>query len=108
MNNSTNLKNLKYGILAGLLEGVYIFIVSIFMFTIQDFFSSNEMPGLTFAAFLFLFVFSAGISGIILFGYPFYLVTNKKYREAVVAALVSLSTILVLFGLVIIIITAVR
>ena len=88
-------KILKWGIFAGLVEFVYIFLV----ITVMDFISryiikppdTEEiiLPML----FLCIFVFSATVSGIIVLGYPIYLITQKKFKEAVSTILITLATL---------------
>lgn len=88
---------LRAGVLAGLGEGVYIALVSLFMMTAGNrWFSNGETPTLTFAMFLLLFVFSAGLSGLIVFGYPVYLVSQRKFREAILTVAMTLITLVLL------------
>lgn len=91
-------KMIPYGIYAGLLEGVYIALVGLFMINANKLFGSNQgdTPA-SFIIFLLLFVFSAGLSGLIVFSYPVFLVTQRKFREAVLTVLVTLVTLLFLF-----------
>jgi len=87
---------LKWGIGAGLLQIVYIALVSFFIMA-TDGFASNVPSSLGFSLFLTLFVLSAAISASIVFGYPAYLVYKNKIKEAVATALVTMATLLVIF-----------
>ncbi|MBU0707651.1 hypothetical protein KKG41_04735 [Patescibacteria group bacterium] len=87
---------LKYGALAGILEGVYVILVGLFMINVESIFSSDKAPALSIFSFLLLFVFSAGISGLIVFGYPMKLLKNGSLRDAVLCLVVTLSTLLIL------------
>ncbi len=88
------------GILAGLLEGVYIFLVGLFMFSTEGLYDSSEVPVMNVVVMLTLFVFSAGVSGLIVFGYPVLLVTKQRYAEAVKTVVATLATLLTLFVIV--------
>ncbi|MDD5567544.1 MAG: hypothetical protein PHH01_05105 [Patescibacteria group bacterium] len=87
----------KLGILAGVTQGLYILLVGLFIMSANNLFDSDGTPILSFAVMITLFVFSAGLSGLIVFGYPVYLVTQKKFREAVIMSAVTLTTLLILF-----------
>lgn len=90
-------QGIKYGIYAGLVEGIYIALISFFIIhTGQIYGSSNEPTG-SFVLFLLLFVFSAVLSGLIVLSYPVYLVIQRKFGEAVKALVVTLLTLLFLF-----------
>ncbi|MDD5342047.1 MAG: hypothetical protein PHI73_01810 [Patescibacteria group bacterium] len=89
----------KLGILAGVTQGLYILLVGLFIMSANNLFDSDGTPILSFAVMITLFVFSAGLSGLIVFGYPVYLVTKKQFREAVLMSVITLATILVIFCL---------
>lgn len=93
-------RNINYGILSGLLESIYVILVGLFMFTTDRMFSSDETPVINFVGFLLLFVFSAGISGIIVFGYPIYLFTKQQYSSAIQTVIATFVTLLVLLAVV--------
>lgn len=92
-------KTVPYGIYAGLLEGVYIALVSFFMMHADQWLGSVQEPPAPFIIMLLLFVFSAGLSGLIVFSYPVFLITQKKFRDAVLTVLITLITLLFLFVL---------
>ncbi|MDP3964212.1 MAG: hypothetical protein Q8Q20_00950 [bacterium] len=95
------ISTVKIGVAAGLLEGVFISVVAVFMRYIEQWFkSADSSAALSSLAFLFLFVFSAGISALVVFGYPMFLVLKNKFHEAVLASLTSLGTLLGLFFIV--------
>lgn len=77
-----NKENLKLGFLLALGESVYVLIVALIMFNAQKFFDSTpEIFGM--AAFLLLFVVSAGVSGALILGKPVLLYMEGKKSEAV-------------------------
>ncbi|NQU77601.1 hypothetical protein HQ544_02795 [Candidatus Falkowbacteria bacterium] len=107
--NPTNSHLIKSGILAGVLEAIYITVLialgttasSIF----RDQFVDNQI--LNPILFLLIFVFSAAISTLIVLGYPAYLLhVEKKAREAMKTLMITLITLLVLglivFGLMVV------
>jgi len=77
----------KWGALGGAAEVIYIFLFALIMTRIGPFMNVPTFLALT--LFLLLFVFSAGISGFFVLGYPTYLALQKKYKEAAIALLIS-------------------
>ncbi|MEI6288779.1 MAG: hypothetical protein WCP18_04405 [bacterium] len=87
-----------HGIIAGLLESVYVLLVGVMFLLVQSFSSGPAQPGglvvvLFFASFLTLLVLSVAISGVLVFGLPAYYFLQKKYREGVVAVLATIATV---------------
>ena len=88
-------KSLKFGILGGILEVIYIVLVALFMQGAENWFSGSGI--FTGVLVLTLFVFSAAISGLLVLGYPAYLALQKNYKEAILTVLISLMVIFILF-----------
>ncbi|MFH1366514.1 MAG: hypothetical protein ABIH38_00810 [Patescibacteria group bacterium] len=88
-------KNLKFGLLAGALEVIYIVLVALFMQGAENWFSGSGVQPVIMV--LMLFVLSAAVSGLLVLGYPAYLALQKKYKEAICTLLVSLAVIFILF-----------
>ncbi|HLD28633.1 MAG TPA: hypothetical protein VJB67_03380 [Patescibacteria group bacterium] len=92
---------IKKGILAGILEVIFISLVAGFFMIADSFFpadSGNII--LNIMAVLSLLVIGVGVSGILVLGLPLYYFTQKKYQEGIVALGVTLGTILVIFILI--------
>ncbi|MFA5070596.1 MAG: hypothetical protein WC528_04925 [Patescibacteria group bacterium] len=90
-----NSKSLKFGILGGVLEVVYIVLVVFFMQGMEKWFSGSG--AFTGVLVLTLLVFSAAVSGLLVLGYPVYLALQKNYKEAIFTLLISLAVIFILF-----------
>ena len=84
---------MKFGFLGGIAQAVYCFGVVLFMQTIEKsmMLKANGMVGLL--LFLLVFVFSAGVSAILIFGWPAYMVFQKRFSEALMTAVTSLITL---------------
>lgn len=92
---------LKWGILGGAAESLYIFLVALFFDILENFFiQAPSGPINFFTFFLLFFVVSAVISVIIIFGRPGYLFFNKKLKEGMLTLVTTLITLLVIFLLV--------
>jgi hypothetical protein len=95
-------KILKFGVLSGLGEFAYIFLV----ITVMDYFSRkmgqvpDEKGVLAPLFFLTTFVFSVAISGLIVFGYPVYLLTQKKIKGAALTIFTTLAAFLIILLLI--------
>ncbi|MBU1036690.1 hypothetical protein KKF32_01475 [Patescibacteria group bacterium] len=85
---------LKYSIGGAILEIIYCVLVALFMLSMENI---ADKPGgiLTIVAMLLLLVFSAALSGFLIFGYPLYLVTQKEYRLAIISLVISLVTLMI-------------
>lgn len=89
---------LKWGILGGAAETLYIFLVALFFDVLEDlhlFLPTGQVVFFTF--FLLFFVLSAVISAFLIFGRPAYLMINNQKREALLTLITTLITMLVLF-----------
>ena len=89
----------KYGLGGGVLEIVYVTLIAWFMQNVEKFISGPD-SAVNIIFVLLLLVFSVTVSGLLIFGYPVYLVIQKNYKQAVDTVLVSLLT-LVIGGLII-------
>jgi len=89
-----NNKSIKFGLLGGALEGIYISLVGLFFVCAQDWFSGPSVFPMILM--LMIFVFSAAVSGLLVLGYPLYLALQKKYKEAISTVLISLALIFIL------------
>lgn len=90
-----------YGIGGGVLEAVYCFFIAV-LIQLLDSVMSGPAGVFNFLLVLLMLVFSAAISGLLIFGYPVLLVMKKKYLEAIFTVLLSVST-LIIIGLLIVI-----
>lgn len=92
----------KFGVLTGFLEIVYIALVAGFVIMSELFLPDGPKPVIIgIMTFLTLFVFSAGISGVLVFGLPFYLALQNKYREALITLLFTGLALIVVLVLII-------
>ncbi|PIY97122.1 MAG: hypothetical protein COY66_01175 [Candidatus Kerfeldbacteria bacterium CG_4_10_14_0_8_um_filter_42_10] len=84
----------KAGVLAGLLESLYVLVVATIMMRMEE-----VMPNIDgifgIVMFLTLLVFSVGVSGIFVFGLPIHLFLEKRVKDAV---RVMTTTFLTLMG----------
>jgi len=89
---------LKNGILAGLAQVLYTSAIVFIMSNMGNFFQTHNeaLEYLAPLLMLLLFVFSAGISGLIILGYPTFLFFQKKHLEAGYTLLISLATIFII------------
>ncbi len=103
-----NLKAIKFGLLGGLAEALYIGLVVTLIWTMDQSKPELVFPMAGFLLILFLFVVSAGVSGLFVFGYPLYLFLNKNFTQGLAAAisailalmLVGISCFVVIFFLI--------
>ena len=89
-----NNKSLKFGLLGGALQVIYIVLVGLFLQLAEQWFSGPDIYPII--PMLMIFVFSAAVSGLLVLGYPLYLALQKKYKEAILTVLISLAVIFVL------------
>jgi len=83
---------------AGTLEFIYIMLIAWLFFGAQNtFFGSDAPEGFYFALMLIILVISAAISGVLVLGYPAYLIYIKKIREGIFTLVVTLITLMVYF-----------
>ena len=84
---------MKFGFLGGIAEAVYVFLVVSLMQILDSSVSKPENPIVVGMLVLLLLVFSAAVSGILVFGYPAYLALQKKYAEALATVIVTLAVL---------------
>lgn len=91
----------EMGVLTGVVEGIYVTLVAWFMSSAESIFKGHTPDPIFGAmAILSLLVFSAAISGTLVFGYPAYFFLQKKYRESFTVFISTLITILIIFVLI--------
>lgn len=94
----THERLVHHAIANGLLEVLYIGFVVLVMSLTQNAFTAGGFSGLLgVATFLMFFVLSAGVSAVLIFGYPARYLAEKKYEEAVIFSLIALGTVLLVF-----------
>jgi len=94
----------RWGILAGVLECIYVFLAVLILTVIN---SKTQQVENIFAGGLFMLlflVFSVAVSAILVFGRPVQLVLKKKPADALPTFFVTLVTIFIIFVIVSIII----
>jgi hypothetical protein len=84
-------KIFKFGIGAAVLEIIYCAAVAWLLLQLQ---LIVVKAGISLSVtMLLVLVFSAALSGFLIFGYPVYLVTQKQFRSAILTLLISLATL---------------
>jgi len=92
-------KSIKIGLLTGLLEVIYITLIALFLWGGSSWFNSSDNVLISIIM-LLIFVISAAVSGLLVFGYPIYLFTKtKNYVEAVKTSALSILVIVISLGL---------
>lgn len=90
----------KWGIIAGLFEGLYIGLAAVF-FSQQPRFASLSGWDVSFSFFLTLFVAASAIATtIIVFAHPIFSLLRKQYRDAIATLAVTLVTLVAVYGFV--------
>ena len=89
---------MKFGFLGGIAEALYCSLVASLIMFLDKTMSQPPTPILGLVFMLLLLVFSVGVSGLLIFGYPTYLAFQKRFAEGLMAAITSLIT-LVIIGL---------
>lgn len=87
------------GILSGILQVIYIFILITIGNQVAEYLRSQNIiaPILGSILLLTVFVFSAAVSALLVLGYPAYLLlVEKKTKEAILTLLTTLATLLLL------------
>lgn len=97
---------MRYGFLGGIGQALYCFMVVLFINTLDSAMPHGMNPIFGLLMFLLLFVFSAGISSIIVFGYPTFLAFQKRYVEALLTAVTTLVTLMIVFMLVVVLVSS--
>ena len=86
----------KVGILAGLLESLYVIVIAVIMMRLGSMMQYVE-GALGIVLMLMLLVFSAGVSGIFTFGLPIYLFLQKRVKDAIRVMVTTFLTLLGVF-----------
>lgn len=102
----TKKDTLKYGIGAGVAQLAYIVLVVLIMLAMDNFLQGSSAYGgpLAMLLVLILLVFSAAVSGMIVFCYPAYLFLQKEYKAAVCTLVKTLATLLIGFLIILLVI----
>lgn len=91
-----------YGIGGGVLEAIYCFFIAILIILLGRV-MTGHFGVFNFLLMLLIFVFSAAVSSLLIFGYPIYLAIKKQYQEAIFTILLSIAT-LIIIGLLIVLV----
>lgn len=87
---------MKFGFLGGMAEAVYILFVVLFLNVLGSSAPSIKPQIIGAVLLLLVFVFSAGVSAILIFGYPLYMAVQKRYTESLMTAVTSLLTLMII------------
>jgi len=92
-------KSIKIGLLTGLLEVIYITLIALFLWGGSSWFNSSDNVLISIIM-LLIFVISAAVSGLLVFGYPIYLFLKRNnFKEAVQTSVLSISVIVISLGI---------
>ncbi len=91
---------INWGLGGALAEIAYVLMIALLIQGLNNV-MTQASPILSIAFFLLLLVFSVAMSGILVFGYPAYLVYQKKIKEAMATLLVTFITFIVGFAVLI-------
>ncbi|MBI4122199.1 MAG: hypothetical protein HY461_02615 [Parcubacteria group bacterium] len=91
---------LKWGILAGILEGAYIAIAAILYSQHVRLFAVAGWERVAAGILLLLIAISAIVTTVIVFAHPLYSLSRRQYREALLTVLVTLLTLSAVSGLI--------
>lgn len=91
----------QWGLLGGVAQGLYIFLVANFFQLLRGIFPKDPALWAPIIMLTF-FVFSAAVSGLLVLGRPIFLVVRKDYKEAILTVLVSLGVLFLMLAAVII------
>jgi len=86
---------LRFGFLSGVAEAAYCLLIG-FLFSLLEQLKIEPPQVVGQLFFLLLLVFSAGISGLIVFGYPLYLAFQRRFAEALMTVAITLATLLII------------
>ncbi len=95
-NKSNESEIMKYGFLGGIAQAAYSLAVVLVIQTVGQALPRDANPTFGMLLFLLLFVFSVAISGVLVLGYPGYLVMQKRYAESIFTFLTTLVTIAII------------
>lgn len=104
-NKSNESEIMKYGFLGGIAQAAYTLAVVLVMQTVGEALPQEANETFGTLLFLLLFVFSVAMSGVCVFGYPAYLVLQKRYPESVFTFLTTMVTLAIIAILVFIFIS---
>jgi len=94
----------RQGVVLGLIESVFVALVALVVFVGEVIFPISSIgPIIGVISLLILFVVGTGISATLVFGYPISLMLDKKEDEAKTLLFSILSTLLVVFVLLLIV-----
>jgi len=98
-------RNLYWGAVAGITQGIFIGLVAFLMNSIQSL-GQEPLGGFitSFLFFLLFFVLCAVISVTFVFGRPLYLIMDKNFKEAILTLLTTILTLIIITFLVLLII----
>ena len=82
---------IKFGFLGGIAQAAYCFAVVLAMNFVSQSVPKASNTIIIPLLFLLVFVFSAAVSGIFVFGYPAYLAARQRYLEALMTASITLA-----------------
>ena len=92
------------GVITGIMEVCYISLVAIFMVGAQSFLnnapSSPWMNVFGIICMLSILVFSVGISGVLVFGWPAHYFMEHKYEQALSSFIATAATMFVIFSMI--------
>lgn len=97
-------KLVERAVLCGLGEAFFIAFIALFFFAGGQLFQP-ESAGIVFgaASVLILLVIGVAVSALLIFGYPLYYLSQKKYREALLFAVTVLGALSLILALVLLI-----
>ncbi|MFA5022482.1 MAG: hypothetical protein WC508_05395 [Patescibacteria group bacterium] len=87
---------MKFGFLGGIAQATYCLLVVVVISILDKVMPTPPIQIAGFMLVLLLFVFSAAVSGILVFGYPAYLATQNRFIEALMTALTTLATLAII------------
>ena len=93
--NKSDGEILTYGILGAVAEICYVFLIATLMTFLGQVMPHDPPPPIGIAVFLLMFVLSAVISALLVFGYPAYLGLRGRLIEAFTTVGVSIATFLI-------------
>jgi len=87
---------LKFGFLGGVAEAAYVLLVASLLTMLDQLMPKSPEGIIAPLLILLLFVFSAAVSGILVFGYPVYLAFQKRFAEALMTVVTTLITMAII------------
>ncbi len=96
---------LKFGFLGGIAEAAYVLMVASLITALGKFFPQQPKGIAGPALVLLLLVFSAAVSGILVFGYPVYLAFQKRFAESLMTVVITLASLAIIGIMVFLLVT---